>query len=229
MSAKVSWHGLLLTLLLLVLLSAAAGAAAAYWVILRYTLHLPLQAQQVKVVLPDQLPVAVEVMPPEAVAEAGASTQEFPVRVDDTFRTVVRVDTRFPVRMSVPFRGEVPVDLTLPVNTKVRTRVLGVPLQVPVEGEIPLHFKLPVDLMIPIDQVLPLKFDLPVSTRIDQTVRVRVQTRQLARIRLHDPNLPVTLQSGEIAVPLAWLSLVGPGNGEPERLGPLAQPPMNPE
>jgi hypothetical protein len=228
MGAKVSWRGLLLALLLLVLLSAAAGAIGASWVLRYFTLHMPLQAQQVQVLLPDELPVAVEVVPQEAVAEAGTPTQEFPVQVNDTFRTVVRVDTRLPVRMDVPFRGEIPVNLDLPVNTKVRTRVLGIPLELPVEGEIPLRFKLPVDLVIPIDQVLPMKFDLPVSTRINQTVNVRVRTQQLARIRLDDPRLSVILQSGEIAVPLSWLSLVGPGNGAPAQLGPLAQPPSEP-
>jgi hypothetical protein len=227
-TAAVSWRGLLLVLLFLVVLSAAAGAGAAWWVMLRFTLHLPLQPQQVEVRLPEDLPVQVEVAPQDPDSAADVPMQSFPVRVNDTFRTVVRVDTRVPVRMRVPFRGEVPVNLDLPINTRVKTRVLGLPLEVPVEGVIPLRFSLPVDMVIPIDQVIPMKFDLPVRTHIDQTVRVQVQTRQTARIHLHDPTLAVTLQAGEIAVPLSWLSLVGPGNGEPTRLGPLVQPPLRP-
>ncbi len=230
-SAGVSWRGLLLMLVLFAVVSAAAGAGAAYWILLRYTLHLPLMGQPLKVLLPEHLPVEVEILPQEVASKPDESVMRtFPVRINDTFKTVVRVDTQIPIRMNVPYRGEVPVDLTLPVNTKVRTRVLGVNLELPVEGEIPLRFKLPVDLMIPIDQVLPMKFDLPVNTRIDQMVNVKVQTQQAARIRLYDPALAVTLQAGEIAVPLSWLSLVGPAdNGEPSRLGPLAQPPPKPQ
>jgi len=98
-------------------------------------------------------------------------------------------------------------------------------MELPVEGEIPLRFSLPVDLLIPIDQTVPMKFDLPVNTHINQLVKVQVQTQQAARISLRDPTMPVTLQAGEIAVPLSWLSLVGPeNNGPPSRLGPL-QPP----
>ncbi|MGH8458413.1 MAG: hypothetical protein ACRESV_03600, partial [Nevskiales bacterium] len=151
--------------------------------------------------------------------------REFPVRVNDSFRTVVRVDTRVPIRMNVPFRGQVPVDLTLPLKTRVRTRVLGVNMELPIEGEIPLRFSLPVDLSIPIDQTVPMKFDLPVNTHIDQMVNVKVQTQQAARIRLRESTLPVALQAGEIAVPLSWLSLTAPAdNGEATRLGPLARP-----
>lgn len=225
------WRGLLLTFALFAVISAAAGAGAAYWVMLRYTLHLPLDTQRLQVRLPEQLPVEVEILPQET---PGADTEslplrEFPVRISDNFKTVVRVDTRVPVRMKVPFHGEVPVNITVPVNTRVRTRVLGISMELPIEGQIPLQFRLPVDLVIPIDQILPMKFDLPVSTRIDQTVNVRVQARQAARIRMHDPSLSVTLQGGEFAVPLSWLSLTAPAdNGDPSRLGPLAQPPSMP-
>lgn len=221
----VSWRGLLLTLALLVVVSAAAGAGAAYWVMQRYALHMPLRTQTLSVRLPAELPVEVEILPQAPEATADDPGQTFPVRVNDTFSTTVRVNTRFPLKMNVPFRGEIPVDLDLPVSTTIRTRVLGVPLELPVEGEIPLHFRLPVDLVIPIDQTLPMKFDLPVSTRIDQTVNVEVRAQQHARIRLRDAPLPVTVLSGEVAVPLSWLSLVGPDEDAVfGRLGPLRHP-----
>jgi hypothetical protein len=225
--AGVSWRSLLLMLALFALVSATAGAGAAYWILMRYTLHLPMETQRLNVLLPEHLPVDVEILPQDAAAVTDAATlREFPVHIDDTFKTVVRVDTRVPVRMTVPFQGVVPVNMTLPLNTKVKTRVLGVNMELPIEGEIPLRFSLPVDLSVQIDQTLPMKFDLPVNTRINQRVNVKVQTQQAARIRLRDPRLPVTLQEGEIAVPLSWLSLTAlPDNDEATRLGPLARPP----
>lgn len=226
-SAGVSWRSLLLMLALFALVSATAGAGAAYWILMRYTLHLPMETQRLNVLLPEHLPVDVEILQQDAAVVTDAATlREFPVHIDDTFKTVVRVDTRVPVRMTVPFQGVVPVNMTLPLNTKIKTRVLGVNMELPIEGEIPLRFSLPVDLSVQIDQTLPMKFDLPVNTRINQRVNVKVQTQQAARIRLRDPRLPVTLQEGEIAVPLSWLSLTAlPDNDEATRLGPLARPP----
>jgi hypothetical protein len=222
--AAVGWRGLLAMFALFAVVSAATGAGAAYWILKRYTLHLPLDTQHLNVRLPEHLPVEVEILPQDTTA--ATELRDFPVRVNDNFKTVVRVDTRVPVRINVPFRGEVPVDLVLPLKTRVKTRVLGVNMELPIEGEIPLRFKLPVNLMIPIDQTLPMKFDLPVNTRIDQIVNIQVQTLQAARIRLRDPGLRVTLQDGEFVVPLSWLSLTAPtDNGEASQLGPLARPP----
>lgn len=210
--------------LALLLAAGLAGAGAAWWVLSRYTLSLPLRSQPLQVRLPDTLPVEVEILPQPV--DGNAPTQTLPVRIDDTFRTTVRVDTRVPIRMQVPFRAEVPVDITLPVKTRVRTRLLGVAMELPIEAEIPLRFSLPVSLDIPIDQSVPMKLDLPVSTRINQIVNVQVQTQQTARILLRQPVLEVVLDDGEISVPLSWLSLLGPQkNGAPSRLGPISLPP----
>jgi hypothetical protein len=223
----VGWPALLLVLAVAGVLAGTAGAGTAYWLLSRYTLHLPVQAQRLQVQLPADLPVEVEILPQAA---ADAPLQAIPVRIDERFRTLVRVDTQVPVRMTVPFRGEVPVDITLPLKTRVKTRVLGIEMELPVEGRIPLQFNLPVDLSIPIDQTLPMRFDLPVTTRINQTVNVQVPTQQAARIRLREARLDVTVNDSEIAVPLAWLWLVGPGrDGEPApQLGPLRTPPPRP-
>ncbi|HXG28235.1 MAG TPA: hypothetical protein VNJ47_05230, partial [Nevskiales bacterium] len=148
--AGVSWPALLLLLAVLAVAAAAAGAGAAYWLVLRYTLHVPVPAQPLRVRLPEQLPVEVEILP-QPPGE-GVTLQEIPVQIDERFATRVRVDTQVPVRLAVPFRGEVPVDITLPLKTRVRTRVLGMSLELPVEGEIPLQFRLPVDVSIPIDR-----------------------------------------------------------------------------
>lgn len=228
----VHWRGLLFALLLFALLSAAAGAGMAYWVVTRYTLHLPLQTQALKVRLPTQLPVQVELLPPNSDDEAVpavAEMREFPIYIDDNFRTVVRVDTRVPIRMDVPFKTEVPVAITLPLNTRVRTRVLGISMELPIEGEVPLQFSLPVDLLIPINQSVRMKFDLPVNTRINQQVNVKIPVQQAARIRMHDPSLNISLESSQITVPLSWLSLVENSNREEGlQLGPLVMPPRKP-
>lgn len=226
----VHWRGLLFALSLFALLSAAAGAGMAYWVVARYTLHMPLQTQALKVRLPTQLPVQVELLPPGgdgAAAPAATELREFPIYIDENFRTVVRVDTRVPIRMDVPFKGEVPVNITLPLNTRIRTRVLGINMELPIEGEVPLRFNLPVDLMIPINQNVRMKFDLPVNTRINQSVNVKMPTQQAARISLHDPSLNISMERSEITVPLSWLSLVeNSGREEVLQLGPLVMPPQ---
>ncbi len=220
----VSWPALCLVLALVAVLAGTAGAGAAYWLLSRYTLHLPVQAQRLQVNLPGELPVEVEIQP--QAATDGDTLQEIPVQIDEQFRTQVRVDTQIPVRMTVPFRGEVPVNITLPLDTRVRTRVLGMNLELPIQGQIPLRFSLPVDLSIPINQTLPMRFDLPVTTRIRQTVGVKVPTQQTARIRLRDPRLEVMVSDSEIAVPLAWLWLAGSGQdaGDLPQLGPLRAP-----
>ncbi len=230
MPLVVSWRGLLLALLLFALVSAAAGGITAYWILSRYSLQMPLRAQALQVRLPEQLPVEVEIFPPaldDPALRQAANLQVLPIHIDERFKTVVRVDTRLPIRMNVPYKGDIPVDITLPLKTKVRTRVLGINMELPVEGEIPLRFRLPVDLLIPIEQTLPMKLDLPVETRINQIVHVKIPTRQAARITLQEPSLDVILEKGEIAVPLSWLSLVRDGGmGEETRLGPLAYPPQ---
>ncbi len=223
--AGVSWPMLLLVIALVIVACAATAAGTAYWVIKRYTLHMPLDNQRLNVQLPEQLPVEVEILQQDnAVMTDASEMRAFPVLIDENFRSRVRVDTRVPIRMNVPFKGEVPVDITVPVDTTVKTRVLGINMELPITASIPLRFNLPVDLVIPIEQTVPMHLDLPVNTHIKQQVTVRVQTRQAARIRLQEPVLEVDLQGSEIAVPLSWVSLTAPANnGNPVTLGPMRE------
>ncbi len=211
-SVPARWRRVVALLVLLTVLAAAAGAIAATFVVSRFTAYVPLDDQQLKIVMPDQLPVQVELLADSTDAQPGV-----PVRLNERLKLEVAFDTMVPLKLTVNYRGAIPVRADIPINTTVRTRVLGVEMELPIEGSIPLDLSLPVDLAIPIDQSVRLKFTAPVTAQIDQLVHIPLRATLDAKVRFDDPRIPVTVEDTQLALPLRDLRLGGPGLPDVEK------------
>lgn len=214
-----------LGLILLVLaVCLAAGAGGAYWVLARYSVHVPLHEQALQVSMPDDLPVSVEVVGAGDIGAAVADERGVPVRLDEYLDVNVMVDTEVPVNTEVHYRGSLPVKARIPVDTQMKTQLMGMDVMVPVQGTIPVDLALPVDLRIPINQAVKFKFTAPVRARVNQTVYIPVRAKLAARIRFDDPSLQIMVRQAQLALPLDQIWLTGPspfGRGE-RALGPLS-------
>lgn len=221
-----SWRRLLAPALLVIFFAAAAGAAGAYWMLARYTAHVPLRDQSLEAILPPDLPVRVEVLSAQGAAGAEGSddAQGVPVRLHETLHLNADFDAEVPLRMTVHYRGEIPVKAQVPVNTQIQTRVLGIAMTLPIQGAIPLDLKLPVDLVIPVNQAVRLKFSAPVTARVDQVVHIPLRAELDTRIRFTDATIPIRVRRAELELPLKRLSLSGPAlvGGGLWTFGPLA-------
>jgi hypothetical protein len=217
----------LIVLLLCVALAATAvGAFGAWWLTSNYTARVPLRDQSLQATLPQDLPLRVEVL--RAGGDAGV-----PVRLKETLRLHVDFDAQVPLQFEVRYRGEIPIKTRLPLNTEVKTRVLGIPMTLPIQGSIPLDLQLPVDLRIPIRQPVRLKFSAPLTARVDQVVHIPLRAELETRAHFTDATIPITVREAELELPLNQLSLTGPapiGSGR-WTFGPLApavDPPPEP-
>lgn len=203
----------LVPLLLLGLLLMAAGAGGAWWVLSNGIAHVPLHDQSMAVRLPDGLPVRVEVL-------QAASAGGMPVRLNETLKLNIELDTEVPLELTVHYQGEIPVRAEVPVDTDIQTQVFGMPMELPIQGTIPLNLNLPVDLTIPIRQPVRLQFSAPITAHVDQIVNIPLSGILDARLRFEEERLiPLRIDDSELALPLdrVWLS----GRDPDWRVGPL--------
>lgn len=208
--------GLVLLVMALALLSGAGGA---WWVLHNGMAVVPLHDQALQAQLPADLPVSVSVLQGRGPG-ADDDSRGIPVRLNETLKLNVDFDTEVPLSLTVRYQGTIPVNTMVPIDTTMDTRVLGIPMTLPINGEIPLDLDLPVDLTIPISQPVRLAFTAPITARVDQVVHIPLQAELETRIHFGDTPLPLRLQHSVLALPLDRLWLTGKA-ADDWRLGPL--------
>lgn len=194
-------------------LGAASGAMGAWWLITRYHLSVPVTQQAITVDLPPSLNVDVELQQMQPLAPGAfeeVSVVMLPVHLKDEFQVDISIDNMLPLNMVVPYKGELPVNLILPIDTVVETRVLGIPMQVPVRGMIPVNTSVDIDVRIPINQKIPVTFSAPVQARLDHVVQIPIPAKQQARITMGSAQMPITLQETQFVMPLSGVQLTRP-------------------
>ena len=190
---------------LIVPLLAAAALASAWW-LGRASIHVPLDGQQMRVRIPDTLPVRVEVLDARGL-KARLDARGIPVRLNEQLNLNVKFDTDVPLKLTVRYQGQIPVQAEVPVDTTMETRLLGVSMRLPVKGRIPLDLSLPIDLTIPIEQPVRMKFSAPITAHIDQTVHIPLKAELDARIRFGEAPIALTVENSEFVLPLSAIDL----------------------
>lgn len=193
------------TSLLILLLLLSAALAIGGW-LGRASVRVPMDGQELRVRIPGTLPVQVEVLDARGL-EAAVDARGIPVRLAETLKLRIDLDTEVPLALTVRYRGQIPVRAQVPVDTTMQTRVLGVPMSLPVKGTIPLDLDLPVDLAIPIEQPVRLKFSAPITARVDQTVHIPLKAELDARIRFGEDPIGLTVADSAFALPLRAIGL----------------------
>lgn len=188
-------------------LLALACLLASAWMLGRASVRVPLDGQRLQVRLPDTLPVQVDVIDARALSAGDAKNRGVPVHLDETLRLDIAVDPEVPLALTVRYQGQIPVRTQVAVDTTMETRVLGLPMQLPVKGTIPLELDLPVDLTIPIRQPVRLQFEAPVTARLDQTVHIPFKAGLDAHIRFGDAPIALTIADGEFHLPVKAIGL----------------------
>ena len=205
-------------ILLVAVVGLSAGAAGAWWVLHNATAMVPLDGQALQAQLPADLPVRVSVL--EGQGLDGHGGRGVPVRLNESLSLDVHFDTEVPLALTVRYQGTIPVNTEVPVNTTMDTRVLGVPMTLPISGRIPLNLDLPVDLEIPISQPVRLAFSAPITADVDQIIHIPLQAELDTRIHFGDTPLPLTVQQSTLALPLNQVWLRGRAD-DSWQLGPL--------
>ncbi len=172
-----------------------------------------------QVELPPKLPVSVEILHPAVVhLQTTLDTEvpidmNVPVRLNDTLQLRVRLEQKVPIRTVVRYSGPVQID------TRLTTRVFGIPMTFPVQGSFPVSLDIPLDQDVAvavdapvtavIDQVLsvPLKFALPIRIPIDQAMSIPFDAPLDARITTRSATIDTHLRDAVLSVPLHSVSV----------------------
>lgn len=211
--ATVSWRAFLLYQFIWLALAAGAGAGGAYWLITRYNLAVPVMDQNLRIKLPDQLQVGIELvqMQPEAqVAGEDVEMVFLPLHLKDSLEVMTEVDAMVPLKLNVPYEGEVQVRATLPIDMTVETRFLGIPMNMPVKADVPIDALIPVKMSVPIDQKIRIKMKMPVKATLDHKVNIPIPAKQTAKIAMESDAMDITVQDSEIMMPLSGVTLKRP-------------------
>jgi len=101
----------------------------------------------------------------------------------------------------------------------VRTRVLGIPLSLPVKGQVPVRADVPIDIVVPFKQDLPValttqarvRITEPLRTRIDTVIEAKVPIRESLALPIDEPvSARLTFPQQRVDAGLDLMELVVP-------------------
>ena len=195
----VTWKALILTSLLLLTLMTALAGAAAWWAFGHMAARVVLRDQPADIRLPESLAVkaavskAIHVRVHQVLPVRVPIDQVLSIPMPDAIEVKVHLETSVPIALDIPVEHTLQVDQSFDLDTTVRTRVLGIPINLPIKGRIPLKAQVPIKLVVPVRQTLPVVLDVPATVRLSEPLRARVQTVIEARIPIRESlQLPIT-------------------------------------
>ena len=195
----VTWQSLLLTLLITFAAVTALVVSVSIWVWQHYAARVTLKDQSAKIRLPSTLTVKADVRDLVDIRIDQDVTVQVPIKhevnvpFDAPIALDVHVDTVVPIHMDVPVEQTVHVDQQVVLDTQVKTRILGFPVTVPIQGQVPIKLDIPVKLTVPIRQQLPVSLSVPASVRLLKPLPVKIDTIIRTTVPIHESlRVPVT-------------------------------------
>jgi hypothetical protein len=195
----VTWRHLILTAVLLLTLMGGLSGAAAWWAWHNLAARVVLKEHQAEIVLPKELSVQAQVEQKVQIK----LDQTLPVRVpiqqdlviplENEIPVKVSIDTIVPIAIDVPVKHTIKVDQIIELDTRVKTRVLGFDMTLPIQGRIPVKADVPIDFSIPVRKELPVALVTAAKVRITEPLRTRIDTVIETRVPIKaSMSLPVT-------------------------------------
>lgn len=195
----VTWRGLILTAALLLLTMSLLAIAGGYWAWTRLAARVLLQEQRAQVELPAELAVRaavgglVEVKLDQSWPVRVPVRQTFQIPLTDPIALQASIDTVVPLAVDVAVEHTLQVDQVIAIDAKVATRFMGMPLTVPIKGQVPVKAAVPISLVIPVRKQVPLSLTVPATVRLAEPIEARVDTVVETRVPLRETlRVPVT-------------------------------------
>lgn len=195
----VTWRHLIVTAFILLLLMGLLSGAVAWWAWQNLAAQVVLKEQQADIRLPHELSVMasvnqrVQVKIDQTLPVRVPIHQSLSIPLEGAIPIKVSVDTVVPISIDVPFKHILKVDQVVDIDTQVKTRVLGIPMTLPIQGHIPVKADVPLDLIIPVRKDLPVALVTTANVRLAEPLRTQIDTVVEARVPIKEMlSLPVT-------------------------------------
>ena len=211
--------------LFFILLASVSGVLIAIWVFKHFNIYIPLENQSVSIDLQEPLQAKVQIQDALDVDVTGRVNAEIliyvylSISVIQTLMPQVYFDNQVTIKTTIPVQETLKVSQDLPIDTRVKIKILGKDISLPLKGNIPIKLDVPIDLKVPLNQIVHLKFDAPVKAVLKQNLRlpldatlntnipikghlnVPVKTALAATVDVKN-TLPVKIQQGQLKIPL---------------------------
>lgn len=197
--SSVTWRTLILSAVgLLVLMTAIAGGGA-YWAWQHLTAHVVLRDQVAQIRMPAELSVRASVSNQVQVRLDQTLRIKVPVHetlsipITEAIPLTVSVETSVPINFDVPIEHTLHLDQVIDLDTKVKTRILGFPVTLPIQGKVPLKADVPISLVVPVRKQIPVSLNTPALIRLVEPLSARIDTVIDAQVPIRESfALPVT-------------------------------------
>lgn len=213
-----------------IVIASLCGVMLAIWVFQHFNIYIPLENQKVNIDLQEPLQAKVKIHDALDVDVKGRVNAEIPIReklnipLTQTLTPRVYFDNQVPIKTIIPVREVLNVDQNLAVDTRVKVKILGKDISLPLKGTIPIQLKVPIEMDVPLEQKVHLKFDAPVKTVLKENLQIPLDTTLKTNIpiqgKLNVPiktalqatvdvqnTLPIEIKQGELKIPLNSLQI----------------------
>lgn len=213
-----------------IVIATVCGVLLAIWVFKYFNIYIPLENQKVSIDLQEPLQAEVQILDALSVDVTGNIDASIPIKenlnidVKQTLTPRVYFDNDVPIKTTIPVREILNVDQILPIDTKVKVKILGRDITLPLKGDIPIVLNVPIRMDIPLEQKVKMKFDVPIRADLKQNLiipidevldanipiaghlNVPIKTALKATVDVKN-TLAVNIEKGEMVVPLKSLRL----------------------
>jgi hypothetical protein len=198
-TSSVTWRTLILTAVVLVVALTAIAGGGAYWFWNHWAAHLVLRDQEALITMPSELAVRASVSNKVQVRLDQTLRIKVPVHetlsipITDPIPLTVSVETSVPINFDVPIEHTLHVDQVIDLDTKVKTRILGFPVTLPIQGKVPLKADVPISLVIPVRKQVLVSLNTPALIRLVEPLSAKIDTVLDTQVPIRESfNLPVT-------------------------------------
>jgi hypothetical protein len=195
----VTWRHLILMAALLLILMSMLAAGATWWAWQNLAAQVVLKEQQADILLPKSLAVEasvdrkVQIQVDQTLPVRVPIHQMLSIPLAQAIPIQVSVDTIVPIQIDVPVQHVIKVDQIVDIDTQVKTRLLGIPVTLPIQGRIPVKADVPIDLIIPVRKQLPVALVTVATVHLSEPLRTQIDTVVETRVPIHEAmSVPLT-------------------------------------
>lgn len=197
--SALTWRTLILSTLALLIVMTAVVGFGAHWAWQNLSAHLVLRDQAASITMPRELAIQASVSNKVQVRIDQTLKVKVPVHetlsipITEPIPLTVAVETSVPIHFDVPIEHTLHVDQVIDLDTKVKTRILGFNVTLPIQGKVPLKADVPISLVIPIRKQVPVSLNTPALIRLAEPLSARIDAVMDTEVPIRESfSLPIT-------------------------------------